>query len=156
MGHEPVSHPLVIGVGNRDRGDDAIGPLVVDAVRHRWGDDVDTLVAEGDLADLATRWHRNQDVLIVDAAKGGRAPGETVEIDALVEHLPVDSTLFSSHGAGVGEAIELGRLLGRLPRRLTVIAVEIERTGPFEDLSPAVAAALPVIVERVRALLIRP
>ncbi len=25
--------PLVIGVGNRDRGDDAVGPLVADAVR---------------------------------------------------------------------------------------------------------------------------
>jgi hypothetical protein len=38
---------LVIGVGNRDRGDDAVGPVVCDLVRAADIAGVDTLVLEG-------------------------------------------------------------------------------------------------------------
>ena len=35
MPSERPDSPLVIGVGNRDRGDDGIGPAVVDELRRR-------------------------------------------------------------------------------------------------------------------------
>ena len=43
---------IVVGVGNRDRGDDAIGPAVCDRVR-ALDDTVDVWVVESDVSSLA-------------------------------------------------------------------------------------------------------
>jgi hydrogenase maturation protease len=151
MGVIPSSLPLVIGVGNRDRGDDAVGPLVADAFADR--DDVDTFVAEGDLSDLVLRWERSRHVVIVDALASGRRPGTVVHIDALGERLPIDVGLVSSHGVGLAEAIELGRVLDRLPQRLEIIGVEATAFGQFDEVTAEIAHAIPLIVERIERLL---
>ena len=145
------SDVFVIGVGNRDRGDDGIGPIVADVVDAR-DPQVLTYVAEGDLSGLAMLWQSDQDVVIVDATASGRPPGSIVEIDALAEPLTVDTGLVSSHGVGLAEAIELARLLDRLPRRLTIIGVEATTFEQFDDLTPAVLAAVPAVVDRVHAI----
>ena len=147
----PDPRPLVIGVGNRDRGDDAVGPIVADMFADR--DDVETLVAEGDLSDLALRWGRHHQVVIVDAMVSGRKPGTIVQIDALDGRLPIDGGLVSSHGVGVTEAIELARALGRLPQRLTIIGVESTAFAQFDELTPVVTDAIRLIVDRVEHLL---
>jgi hydrogenase maturation protease len=59
--------PLVIGVGHRDRGDDGVGPAVVDALSHRTTQ-VTTIIREGDLAVLPLLWESDDDVVIVDAS----------------------------------------------------------------------------------------
>ena len=48
----------------------------------------------------------------------------------------------STHGLGLGTAIELARACGDLPERLVVFAVEARSFGPGGGLSPSVAAAL--------------
>jgi hydrogenase maturation protease len=54
----------------------------------------------------------------------------------------------STHAFGVGEAIELARALGRLPRRVLVYGVEGREFAAGEGLSPAVAAAVePLVAE---------
>jgi hydrogenase maturation protease len=55
----------------------------------------------------------------------------------------------SSHGLGVASAIEMARALGTLPRQVVVYAIEGERFGLGEDLSPRVAAAVSQLVDRV-------
>ena len=133
--------PFVIGVGNRDRGDDGVGPLVVDEIR-RCCPEIETFVAEGDLSDLAMRWEADQSVVIIDAISSGRPVGTIVEIDALAEQLPTQQGLLSSHGVGLAEAVELARLLDRLPRQLKVIGVEAKSFNQFDPVTPEVAAAI--------------
>ncbi len=133
--------PFVIGVGNRDRGDDGVGPLVVDEIRRSWPE-IETFVAEGDLSDLAMRWGADQSVVIIDAIRSGRPVGTIVEIDALAEQLPTQQGLLSSHGVGLAEAVELARLLDRLPRQLKVIGVEAKSFNQFDPVTPEVAAAI--------------
>lgn len=147
------SRPLVIGVGNRDRGDDGVGPLVADAVRARCDDSVIVHVAEGDLSDLAMRWEHDQHVVVVDAMSSGRSPGAVTVVDALADGFEVESGLLSSHGIGLAEAVELGRLLGRLPRSLVVFGVEAGRFEHFEPVADEVARAVPGVVERIVELL---
>jgi hydrogenase maturation protease len=48
----------------------------------------------------------------------------------------------SSHGLGVAQAVELGCVLGRLPRRLIVVGIEGADFGPGSNLTAAVAAAV--------------
>lgn len=118
---EPHSPTLVIGIGNRDRGDDAAGPLVIDALRRApVATRPATLVVEGDLSDLSLRWAADDHVVMVDAAVTGEPVGTVRRFDTI----PAGETLLSSHGISLRDAIELGRLLGRSPSRLEIIAIE--------------------------------
>jgi hydrogenase maturation protease len=141
----------VVGVGNPYRGDDAVGPLVVDAVRARLGaasNRLDTIVIIGDLLDLVLAFNSEQDVVVVDAMVGEGEPGTIRETDAL-DDLPLPEPAVSSHGIGIAEAVELARILERLPRSLLVIAVQAKTFGHFEPPSPEVSAAVPVVADRI-------
>jgi hydrogenase maturation protease len=58
----------------------------------------------------------------------------------------------SSHGIGLGDTVELARVLGRLPARLTVLAVVGRDFGFGTDLTAEVAAAVGELVEQVREI----
>ncbi len=138
---------LVIGVGNRDRGDDGVGPAVVDELRRR-GIPVETVIREGDLADLAVVWRGHDDVVIVDACRSGRPVG-TVEVIDPTDAVP--AAPWSTHGLGVAEGVELARRLGRLPRSLRIVGVQGTRFDPG-PLSPELRSALAAVVDRVAAV----
>lgn len=152
-GGERDRRPLVIGIGNRLRGDDGVGPMVVDLVRARHGDTVATVVVEGDLSDLAMRWHPDRDVVVVDAMVGGRQPGTIAVLDGLAAISPRSDGPLSSHGVGLADAIALARAIDRLPRVLTVVAIEGAAFQHGQPLSDAVRAAGPMAVDRITDLL---
>lgn len=151
---EPVSDRLIgpwgrrvlIGVGNHDRGDDSIGPLVADAVQSRT-DRVIAIDREGDLAVLPLLWDRGDDVLIVDACRSRNPVGTLRLIDP--EDL-AESIGLSTHGMSVAEAIELARRLDRMPNRLRLLGVAGRRFG-HESMSPELRDAFPSVVDAVLA-----
>ena len=122
MNKKPI---LLIGVGNVFRGDDAIGPWVASRIAERTPKNIDVLVHHGEGMDLMSRWEGYRLVVIVDAAKTGRAaPGALHEIDAAAKQVPTEMLYYSSHAFGVAEAIETARDLGTLPPALTLYAIE--------------------------------
>jgi hydrogenase maturation protease len=114
---------LVIGVGNRDRGDDAVGPVVCDLIAARGLPGVDTLVFEGSVLDLPMHWGSADRVVIVDAAAPRGRPGRVTDVDALVHRLVAPSTA-STHTVDVGAAVELAHALGRMPAELSIVGIE--------------------------------
>jgi len=134
----------VIGIGNRSRGDDAIGPRVVDELLTREAA-VSTIVCEGDLADLALRWEPSDDVVIVDACNTG---GPLGTIRRLEPGQLQSRWSLSTHGVGIAEAVELARLLDRLPRSLQVIGIEARVFG-YEPMSAELEDAIPSIVDEL-------
>jgi hydrogenase maturation protease len=146
--HGNRGRDLIIGVGNRDRGDDAVGPIVCDLVRDlRRADDlsdnlsdVATAVFEGSVVDLPTRWGSDDRVTIVDAAAPAGSPGRVTTVDVLRERLTTPGTI-STHSIDVGAAIELARALDRLPAELTVIGVEAASCDFGAPLTPDVQRA---------------
>jgi hydrogenase maturation protease len=134
--------PLVVGVGNAWRGDDAAGLLAADAaggVRH-----------EGDGTGLLERWAGAEHVVIVDAASAGAEPGRVTRFDARAAALPVTALRSSTHHFGVADAIELARSLGRLPPRLEVYAIEGAAFAAGAEVTPAVARAARELGARIR------
>lgn len=121
---------MVIGVGNRWRGDDGAG---LEVARCLGG-----LELEGDPASLLDAWAAADDVVVVDAAASGAPPGTIRRFDARSGPLPARCLRSSTHAFGVPDAIELARALGRLPARLEVYAIEGERFASGEGLSAAV------------------
>lgn len=137
---------MLIGVGNHDRGDDSIGPLVADAVQSRT-DQVVTIDREGDLAVLPLLWDNGDDVLIVDACRSSNPVGTVRLIDP--DDLEGGIGL-STHGMSVAEAIQLARRLGRMPNRLRLLGVAGLRFG-HESMSPELRDVFPAVVTAVLA-----
>jgi hydrogenase maturation protease len=140
----------IIGVGNRDRGDDAVGPLVCDRLRARprAAASLRMFVCEGSILDLALHWDHDDHVIIVDAMQPGTEPGRILTVDATTEPLPMPGAV-STHEIDVSAAIELARAIGRIPAQLLLIGVEAAQTEWGTRPSPAVEAAIDAVVDDI-------
>lgn len=148
--------PLVIGLGNRDRGDDAVGVLVGRGVADAALPGVE-VVEQVDPIDLVLSWGDHDWAIVSDAVVSG-APTGTVIVAEIGDAGPGSRTwarlgLGGTHAFGLDEAVELSRSLGRLPARVTLVGVEAADVTPGATLSPEVARAVPEAIERVRELL---
>jgi hydrogenase maturation protease len=140
---------LVVGVGNPDRGDDGIGPMVVRQLRGRVSPDVAILERSGDALALIDDWEGRDAVILVDAAAAGGTPGCIHRIDLLRDALPPELSLSSTHGFGVAEAIGLADALDLLPAQVIAYAIEGVNFDPGAPISPQVAAVTGEVAERV-------
>ena len=147
---------LLLGLGNDILTDDAVGLHVVHALQrelagHPAIDVRETTEMGLALLDFITGYAT---VVIVDAIQTGRAaPGSLHELDATaLQHL----TGRTPHFVGVSETLALGRQLGlAMPAQVKIFAIEVE--DPFTlgtAMTPALQAALPGIVDRVRCALL--
>jgi hydrogenase maturation protease len=146
-----VGRPVrIVALGNADRGDD--GAALVVARRFR---DVITVFLAGrpgpDLLDLLPA---EEECILMDVVSSGSAPG-TLHRFPLGELTPgrLPDLRVSSHGFGPGEALSLGRALGRPTPQGLFLGIEGESYGVGEGLSPAVEEALPRLENAVREAL---
>ncbi|EQD63552.1 Peptidase A31, hydrogen uptake protein [mine drainage metagenome] len=143
--------PLVIGLGNPHRGDDAFGLVVVRRLRPRLCG-VGTLVEqEVGGAELLDVWTGRERVWVVDAVRAGGLPGTNYRIEVGKEALPARLAASSSHGISLAQAVALGQVLHQLPSRLVIHGVEPAGFGTGKGLSPEVAAAVETVARRIEA-----
>ncbi len=152
---------LVIGLGNPILGDDGIGWVVAREVESHLGEfennvEVDCLALGG--LSLMERLVGYQSVILIDSLNTGQRPQGSV-VTFTLEDL-VDLTYghtSAAHDASLKTALEMGRKLDAvLPadKDVHVVAVEAQHVYDFkEDLSPAIAAAIPSAVQQVFSLL---
>jgi hydrogenase maturation protease len=154
----PVARRIVVvGLGSRDRGDDALGPVVVERLAGTGLEGVRVL-EHADPTDLVLDWHEHDRVIVVDAVVSGAPPGTVIEVElaeppATVRSHAARLGLGGSHAFGLDEAVRLSRVLGRLPHRLTLVGVEAGCVTAGAPLSAEVAGAVPAVVARIRRLL---
>ena len=141
---------LVIGLGNPDRGDDAVGVKVARLVA---AERLDVRVVElDDPSEALDAWAPEDTVVVADAVSSGGDPGDIHVLDAVAQRLPTGGwAAGGTHALGLAAVVELGRALGRLPRRLVVVGVEAGRFDHGAPLSDAVAAAVPAAALAVLA-----
>lgn len=143
---------LILGIGNADRGDDAAGIEVARRVGGAVGPDITVRIHGGDGAGLIEAWDGFERVVLVDAVRSGAAPGSILRLEASAGPLPSRLGGASTHLLGVAEAVELARVVGRLPRHLTLIAIEAHEFAYGAPLSPQVEAAVETVANELRAL----
>ena len=134
---------LVLGLGHSLRGDDGIGPAVLEAVLASGQGPVATTLwpaHEGDLLDalLADTWDQ---VVVVDAAEIGAAPGEWTRLVGSGS-IGEPGARAGTHHPGLLEALAVARALGRHPARLTILAVQPASVAWGQGLSEPVARAV--------------
>lgn len=145
---------LVLGIGNSERGDDAAGRETARLLRGTLPADVAVEEHEGEAMALVARLDGVAAAYLVDASVSGAPPGTIRRFDAAASPLPQREFGLSTHGFGLGSAVELARALGRLPLRCIVYAVEGASFEPGAGLSPAVARAVAVVAARLAAEII--
>ncbi len=144
---------LILGLGNPLLGDDGVGWRVAEEIRPRVTNpeaEVDCLAGGG--LSLMERLVGYDRAILIDAMTTGRAPQGTVSCFDL-EQLPdpTASHLSSVHEASLKTALRLGvQLEMPLPQKVIVVAIESEQVYDFsEELTPAVAAAVPKAVQLI-------
>jgi len=144
------SHTIVIGLGNPERGDDAVGRVVARRLNGRLPDDVTVSEHDGEPATLLSMLEGKARAILVDACLSGGAPGTVKRLDAAAAALPDTNFSVSTHALGLAEAIELARALGQLPPVCIVYAVELGGIEHGAALSPAVEAAVDEVCALIR------
>jgi hydrogenase maturation protease len=141
---------VVIGVGNALRGDDAVGLAVAERLRGRVPAGVEVVPCELEPSRLIEAWEGAAGAVVVDAVHSGGEPGTLSRFDASKDAVPARAFRSSTHAFGVGEAIELARALGRLPRRVVVYGIE----GAEFAAGTALTAPVDAAVERAAAAML--
>ena len=145
------SQVLVIGIGNEFRQDDGVGVAVARAIRAAALPGVEVCERSGEGTALVAMWSDRPLVYVIDAISAGAPIGtihrfEIPARDPGGTQLPTNSFRGTSHQIGLGEAIELGRVLGQLPARLVVYGIEGGAFGEGVGLSRGVEQAVVGVV----------
>ncbi|MDZ7364038.1 MAG: hydrogenase maturation protease [candidate division KSB1 bacterium] len=143
-------HPLVIGLGNEYRRDDAAGLIVARRLRERVPNEINIIEQSGEGAVLMEAWKKARRVIIIDAVHSGAAPGSIFRFEAHAQPLPTKFFHYSTHAFSVAEAIELARALKQLPSCLIVYGIEGKNFAAGVGLSAEVEKSTREVVERIR------
>ena len=140
--------PLVVGIGNRFRMDDGVGPWVAETLQQTG---LDARVHAGDGTGLLDLFEDYGNIILVDATRSGAAPGRLVSLDAGVAPLHADMFHYSTHRFGLAEAVETARALGCLPETLRVYGIEGKDFGAGIGLTARVAQTASALVTKLIA-----
>lgn len=156
-----ATRAMVIGLGQPDRGDDAIGAAVAARLASLGGQHFTVLTREDPTA-LVHTWDGAHVAVLVDAVVTGGEPGAITVRQAGRDQEPLPTHAFAasgrggSHAFGVAGAVELSRTLGTLPERVAIVGIEAA-TFDHGPMSSHVVAAMDdavaiVVAELARAL----
>jgi hydrogenase maturation protease len=143
---------LVIGLGNPLMGDEGIGWHLAGrlASDERLPETVEVMYGGTDLLSCADQMEERDRVILIDAILDLEAPG-SVTVYRTFEELRSDST--NAHHLSVVDAI--GLLQATSPvlasARFTLLAIGVDYASVETDLSPAIAARVPGIIDRILA-----
>ncbi len=142
----------MIGLGNPLRGDDGIGCRVIEELaRQELPSHVELLDGGAVGLGLLDLLEGRERVIVVDAAEMGREPGQIVRFTPDEVSLTPSADAFSFHEAGLGDTLALADALGRTLPEMVIFGVQPAEIAWREGLSRPVEAALPALLEAVRA-----
>jgi hydrogenase maturation protease len=148
-----TGYRIIIGIGNPDRGDDAVGLHVIQCLAERLPPEIRIVENHGDIGHLATAIENASHAVVVDAVCSGAEPGTIHEFDAADTPLPSRYFRCSTHAFGVAETIELMRSLDRLPKTLLVYGIEgwdfVTGAELSEEINASIDETAALIVKRV-------
>lgn len=142
---------VIIGIGNTYRRDDGVGLAVADAIERRGVPGVRVVTDIADPLGLVDAWTGAALAVIVDAVVlSPSVPGRVHRCGA--DEIGVEPKV-SSHAVNVGQALRLGRQLGRVPDNVAIFGVEVLHTdhgvGMSEEVSAAVADVVSLVLTEI-------
>jgi hydrogenase maturation protease len=149
---------VVAGIGNRYRGDDAVGPMVASSLADVAPGVRDIGPLEEPL-DLLGRFDGVDLVIVIDAVRSGAPIGDVRVLEVAVSSSgqvgDVEPEVTSTHGIGLVGVLRLAHAIGHAPQRLFVVTVEGEAFALGSEMSAAVVAAVPAAISAVATVIER-
>lgn len=133
----------IVGCGNPERGDDAAGVLVARRLRELGAN---AFEHSGEGLALMESWLGCDSVILIDAVITGAPPGTITAWNGNLAPLRGATQGCTTHAFGVAEAVEMARILDRLPRRLLIYGIEGRKFELGSAPSPEVAQAVERLV----------
>ena len=144
----------VIGIGNPLRGDDGVGPAVVEMLEEQaMPPDVDLIDGGQAGLGLVGLMEGADRVVLIDAAEMREEPGVSRLFDLSEVLIDDDDPGCSIHNARTGSALRMAKALGCLPSEVRIVGVQPKRMGWATGLSSEVSRALPLVLETVLEVL---
>lgn len=143
---------LVIGVGSILKGDDGIGPRVIDKLgKEPLPDNV--ILERGDLSgmDLIKFFPEFERVVIVDAADMKEPPGCIRVFTFAQIKKSTFSDSFSTHGMALLETLTFSEALG-IKTEITIIGIQPDNTSYSLELSDLIKSKIPSIINKIKEL----
>lgn len=141
---------LVVGVGNRYRRDDGVGPAVIEYMQNQLEQfNADFLDGGIDPLNLIEPLSEYEQAILIDAAHMQKTPGTVACFSVADTDLHVKANVVSTHGFGLIELVNLVEQLNISPR-LNIIAIQPEDISFGEGLTDTVKKQLPKIIDLVK------
>ncbi len=150
---------LILGLGNPILGDDGVGWKVAEELQSKIGNlksEIEIDFASLGGLSLMERMLGYQRVVLVDCLETGSSPVGTVHSMPLADLAnPTAGHSASAHDTSLITALETAKTMGAsVPARVDVVTIEAKNTYDFsEELSPEIAAAVPMATQEVLRLL---
>jgi hydrogenase maturation protease len=141
---------VVLGAGSGRAGDRGIGGLVAEALGERVPPGVEILVPRDVEPDAVSDLDGATHILAIDCIDIGRAPGTVVLYEG--ESLRPCAVSASMLDLDVANLLVLVGQHADAPEEVTLLGVQLGGSG--QDLSPEVAAVVPVLIDEAMAVLL--
>jgi hydrogenase maturation protease len=139
---------LLIGLGNLIMGDEGIGVQAINAIRQRYSFEPPVEVVDGGTLglDLLSYFEQRDAVVIVDAVNFGKEPGyigllRDDEVPAQI------NTKLTVHHIGLSDILSSLKLLGKSPKRITLVGIQPESIEFSLNLSSTLKARFQELIE---------
>jgi hydrogenase maturation protease len=143
---------LILGIGNLLLSDDGVGVHVIQKLQaaHTLPDEVQIVDGGTCGLDLLQYLEGVEHLIVVDAANLGQPPGTIARLEG--EAVPAFlAQKVSPHEINLPELLFSAKLIGIYPQQVVVLGIQPQTIATGVDLSPAVAARVDELVERVLA-----
>ena len=139
----------VIGIGNALRGDDAVGPIIIEKLLASDNGSSTVLIDAGSDAFTVLEHLMGTDpLLIIDCAKMGKSPGEIKMFDVTEASITETSKVVSLHGLGFADVYRMAREMGEVAQ-CKIIGVEPKSIEFDTNLSDEIKKSIPKILNLV-------
>jgi len=136
---------LILGIGNLLLSDEGVGVHAVRLLAERGlPSDVELLDGGTSGANLIDHIAHRRRVVVIDAASGNGPPGTVYRCES--SDLMALEPALSLHEFGLVDILRMAELMGCPPQRVIVLGVQFATLEPGMELSPAVAAVLPAVL----------
>jgi len=137
---------IIVGIGNRYRGDDGAGWAVIDKLIVI-SKAIKLVRQQGDIAELIDIFANYKSVYLVDACLSNAHIESWKRIDLNKQTVIEENLQTSTHGFSVSQAISLAKNLNRLPDNFILYMISGDNYNISDQLSPPVAGSVAQVVK---------
>ena len=139
----------IISLGNTLRGDDGIGPAVLQELsKMNLGGNFELIDAGSDAFILLDHLTQKEPILLIDCAKMGENPGKFVVFPVEKSNFEALSNAIAIHGFSFAEIYKMAVMLGKAAP-CTIIGIEPKTIAFNEPLSDEVKNSIPHIINYI-------